>query len=114
MIEITGKALDLALLVAELTEAGIEHRGLATTGTFVAPHRLAGRNFLHTYDDTGERTDLPAKAEGVVSRHVAPPPPVPSSQRLIDLADRLDAAKTGTEQRALMSEALRTLAATRL
>lgn len=66
MIDLGGKAVDLVQLAAELTAAGVAHRGLGTAG---------GR--LYTYDADGAITELPPAAAAVVAAHVPPPPPAP-------------------------------------
>ena len=69
MIDITGHRVDLPLLSAELTAAGVPHQGLGT--------RVEGaQTLLHTYaPDAGALvpSDLPPEAIPVVDAHVAPP-----------------------------------------
>lgn len=62
---LNGKRVDLGQLAAELTAAGVAHRGLGQAG-----------DDLHTYTAVGAVTDLPAQAATVVSNHTPPALPV--------------------------------------
>jgi hypothetical protein len=66
VIPLHGKRVDLALLDAELTAAGVPHHALGTQGT-------GDDVLLHTYDAGGLVAGLPPEAQPVVDAHMAPP-----------------------------------------
>lgn len=66
-MRLDGKLVDLVKLAAEMTAAGVVHRGLGTFGEGVDVQ-------LHTYDPGGAPIELPAGASAVVAAHAAPLP----------------------------------------
>lgn len=65
-MNLNGKVVKLGQLAAELTAAGVLHRGLGTGG-----------DELHTYTPDGVPVDLPPAARAVLDAHV--PPGTPAS-----------------------------------
>jgi hypothetical protein len=65
-MNLNGKRVDLSQLAAEMTAAGVNHRGLGVTG-----------DDLHTYAANGAFADLPAAAAAVLAAHT--PPPIPAA-----------------------------------
>lgn len=64
-MRLNGKAVELRLLQQELTDAGVSvPRGLGIDD-----------DDLHTYDDAGAPTDVPAGAGAVVAAHAVPAAP---------------------------------------
>jgi hypothetical protein len=80
-VNLTGKTVNISQLDAELTAAGVDHRGLGTDG-----------DRLYTYDEAGvEVDDLPAGAQAVIDAHV-PVPLLTRDERLLAAVDTAKAA----------------------
>jgi hypothetical protein len=67
------KDVSLVQLQAELIAAGVDVKGLGTTGSL-----KDGTEEVHTFDDAGAPVDLPQAASAVIAAHTPPqPPPAP-------------------------------------
>jgi hypothetical protein len=89
-MHLKDKDVNLKQLEEELRTAGFEVRGLGMDG-----------DFLHTYNETGEKLLLPSSAESVIEAHV-PEPLLPIESLEEKTHARLTTATTIAQLKAVM------------